>query len=180
MEQVSAGFRQVDTRVRRMGDFGDYFFDGSWKASSFANPPEYYYNWTCLIGFKKKKILSTMILNDSVWNYTTHIRYLDAQIQTPWTRTLNFKPVCGLSGPPSLWPIEQVQSTPAVPQKPIFEDCLSRRGNNIPGYKGYIPGEKAETVYGSLRSATNDHCEQIRQYEQKNSDTQGAMPVYLS
>eukprot|EP00392_Amoebophrya_sp_AT5.2_P017622 g18010.t1 len=117
-----------------MGDFGDYFFDGSWKASSYANPPG----------------------------------YLDADVQTPWTRTLNFKPRSGKKGPPALWPIEQVESTPTVPQKPVWPPNLSLRANHIPGYTAFIPGEKSETVYGSLRSGITDYAESIRPYEEKD------------
>ncbi|CAD7922740.1 unnamed protein product [Amoebophrya sp. A25] len=130
----AAGFRQINTVVRRMGDLGDFYFDGSWKASSFANPPG----------------------------------YLDADVRTPWTRTLNYAPKSGVPGPPSLWPIDHVTSTPAVPQAPIWPPNLSLRANNIPGYKGYIPGEKVETVYGTLRSGCVDHAEKLRTYEEKD------------
>ena len=31
----AAGYRSSQTNVRRMGDPNEYFYDGSWKASSF-------------------------------------------------------------------------------------------------------------------------------------------------
>lgn len=108
----AAGFRQIDTVVRRMGDFGDYYFDGSWKASSFANPTE----------------------------------YLDAAQRTPWTKTLHFRPKCGLQGPPALWELKKVESTPVISMPPVFESGLQKRHNNLPGYAGYIPGRRGNSV----------------------------------
>ncbi|CAD7951651.1 unnamed protein product [Amoebophrya sp. A120] len=150
---AAAGFRQINTNVRRCGDFGDYFFDGSWKASSFVSPPG----------------------------------HLDTELRTPWTKTLNFVPRSGKAGPPALWPIDHVTKTPTVPQEPVWGyDKLSLRGNHVPGYSGFIPGEKAETIYGSLRSGISDHAEGIRPYEEKdvslkpilyNNPTIGRMPL---
>lgn len=133
----AAGFRQINTVVRRMGDCGDYYFDGSWKSSSFANPPG----------------------------------YLDADERSPWTKTLNWKPRCGLTGPPALWPIDHITQTPAVGQDAIFADLHTLRGRNIPGYLGYIPGKRAETVYGSIRAGINHYCENMRQSDEKDVST---------
>lgn len=185
-EVRAAGFRQIDTKVRRCGDFGDYFFDGSWKAASYARPPEhaagartnvaYSAPNTATAGFNLATDTRVRRLGDAGNYFYERAHHLYAPRETPWTRTLCFKPACGLEGPQALWPLASVQATPAVNKNPVHpEDAAARktgalngkRAHNIPGYTGYIPGLKVETVYGSLREAVTDHCDKIRPYETK-------------
>jgi hypothetical protein len=96
--------------------------------------------------------------------------------EDPRTKTMSWAPDVSLTSKwdpeathPAMWSTDEIHDSRVVVRPKVVPG--NPRRDPIPGYRGYIPAVKAETIFGSTQRVATQEAHSIREYQITREDT---------